>query len=173
MADKALGPNEIDDEAFASAIFEDGGSLTIDLSNVEEAKFELIPVGPQDAIIDEFTYGKSKSSGQPMFTAVCQIDGGEYNGRKLTAYLSFSQKAIRGTKTNLMRIDPNVFAGQFNPQKIADDGIMLGKRVRIRIGQQDRQDDPSQKSNTVAGFLPLQGGAAEASGGQSDAFFKA
>jgi hypothetical protein len=168
--DKKLGLSEVDDETFANAVFEDGGSLIIDLGNVEEMKFELIPKGIYEGTIDEFTFGKSKSSGAAMFTAVLEIDGGDYAGRKLYSYMSFSQKALKGTKTNLMRIDPETFAGQFDPQKIADSGVMLGKRVRFRVTHQERQDTGEPQAS-VGQFLALDNAGSSSGGDGGGKFF--
>lgn len=154
----------IDDELYASSVFEDGGSLLVDLSGVEELKFELIPKGNYDAIIDSLEYGKSKSSGAPMFTWVFQIEGGEFAGRKLYYYTSFSNKALKGTKTSLLRIDSELFAGQFNPQEIADSGQLLGRALRIKISHEERQDNGELQAR-VAQILPPASGDGSSAGG--------
>ena len=64
MADN--NTTELPEDVYAQAVFEDGGSLIVDLSGVEELKFDLIPKGIYNAEVDELTYGKSKSSGAPM-----------------------------------------------------------------------------------------------------------
>jgi len=160
---------EMTDEDYSQAVFEDGGSLIVDLTNVEELKFELIPKGVYDVIVDELTYGKSKSSGAAMFTWVFAIDGGDHAGRKLYYYTSFSPKALKGTKTSLVRIDAETFAGQFNPQEVADSGKMLGKHVRIKISHEERQDNGELQAR-VQNIMPPAAGEGGASGG---AFFGA
>lgn len=170
MADNKLGPSEVDDETYTSAVFEDGGSLLIDLSNVEEMKFDLIPKGAYDAKIDEVQFGKSKSSGQPMMTFILTIEGGDYAGRKKYFYASFSQKAIKGTKSNLLRIDPNLFSGQFDPQKIVDSGELLGRDIKIKIVHQERTDN-GEMQDSVGSILPGSSTAAT-EGNDGDAFFK-
>lgn len=157
--------NELSDEDYANAVFEDGGSLVIDLSNVEALKFEVVPKGIYDAMIDELSFGKSKASGAYMFTIVLKIEGGDYDGRKFYSYASFSPKAIKGTKTTLMRIDPVLFAGQFNPEKIANDGVLLGKSVRIKIDVGEYNGEPQSQVKSI--MAPADAAGSESTGGKS------
>lgn len=156
----------IDEELYNASVFEDGGSLIVDLSGVEELKFDLIPKGNYDAIIDSLEYGKSKSSGAPMFTWVFAIEGGDFAGRKLYYYTSFSNKALKGTKTSLLRIDAEMFAGQFNPQEVAESGQMLGKHVRIKISHEERQDNGEMQAR-VQSILPPAAGDGTSAGGNA------
>lgn len=158
------------DEDYGQSVFEDGGSLIVDLSGVSELKFELIPKGIYDAVVEELNYGPSKSSGSPMFTWILAIEGGDYAGRKLYYYTSFSQKAIRGTKTSLMRIDPETFGGQFNPAEVAESGKMLGKNIRIRVGHQERSDNGEMQA-TVQGVMPANTGASGEGASNGGGFF--
>ncbi len=160
--------NEMTDEDYASAVFEDGGTLLVDLSNVEELKFELIPKGVYDVIVDELTYGKSKTSGAPMFTWVFAIDGGDHAGRKLYYYTSFSPKALKGTKTSLVRIDAETFAGQFDPQAVVDGGKLLGKHIKIKVSHEERQDNGELQAR-VQNIMP----PAATDGAGGGAFFAA
>jgi len=161
---------EMTDEDYAQAVFEDGGSLIVDLSNVEELKFELIPKGVYDAVVDDLTYGLSKTSGKGMFTWVFAIEGGDHDGRKLYYYTSFSPKALKGTKTSLVRIDAETFSGQFNPQEVADSGKMLGKKVRIKVSHEERQDNGEMQARVQNIMPPAAAGEGGAAGG---AFFNA
>ena len=54
MADN--NSNTLSDEEFANAVFQDGDSLVVDLSNVEGMSFELVPKGTYDAEIEEVTF---------------------------------------------------------------------------------------------------------------------
>ncbi len=128
--------NELDQDQYNAAVFEDGGSLMIDMTNIEETSFENVPKGIYNAEVDQCTFEISKNSGQPMLSWVFAISEGEYAGRKLFFYTSFSAKALSSTKSNLMKIAPDLFAGQFNPQVIADQGLALGKPVRIKVTHQ-------------------------------------
>lgn len=157
--------NQISEEAYSQAVFEDGGSLIVDLSNVEEMKFEAIPKGIYDAEVDQVDYQMSKNSGAPMFQFVFAIEGGDYAGRKLFFYASFSPKALSGTKTALLRIDPTIFNGPFKPQEIADSGTLLGKKLRIKVTHEDYNGETRARVQTV-----LAAGAGSSSGG-GDGFF--
>jgi hypothetical protein len=143
-----MAGTEVSAEDYSKAVFEDGGSLVIDLGGIQALTFEALPKGIYDAVLDEFTYGPSKSSNKPMFTAVWKVEGGDYDGRKLYQYYSFSEKAIRGTKAQLMRLDAEKFAGQFNPTAIAESGEMLGTRKKLKVTIQDGQNgEPSNSVN--------------------------
>lgn len=170
--DRKLGPGEVDDETFKNAVFEDGGSLVINLADVEEMKFDLMPKGIYNGVIDEATFGPSKSSGANMFTFVLQVQGGDYEGRKLYFYASFSQKAIKGTKTNLLRIDPELFAGQFVPQDIINSGVLIGKEVKFRVTHQTREDTGEPQAS-VGGIMPADAAVTAGDKASGDgAFFK-
>lgn len=170
MSDKKLGPSEVDEATFSSAVFEEGGALLVNLAGVEEMKFELIPKGIYDAEVDEVTFGQSRSSGNNMFTFIFRIIGGDYDGRKLYFYASFSPKALRGTKTNLIRLDPVIFGGQFNPQELVDSGVLLGKKSKIRVTIGQRQDTGEDQSQ-IAGLMPA-GDAASQTGSSGGGFFQ-
>ncbi len=160
MADNSFVPT---DEDFSKAVFEDGGNIVIDLSGIQELKFEALPKDNYDGLLDELQYGKSKASGQPMLTAIWKIDGGDYAGRKVYQYISFSQKAIRGSKAQLMRLSPEKFSGQFNPAAIAESGDLLGTRKKLKIGVQEGQNgEPSNQVQILPDVV---------NGGTEGAFF--
>lgn len=154
---------EVSEDDYAKAVFEEGDNLIVDLSGIEELKFEAIPKGIYELQLDELQYGKSKSSGKPMFTAIWTVDGGDYANRKLYQFLSFSPGAVRGTKTQLMRIAPDVFAGQFNPQEVADSGSVLGRRVKGRVTVEEGQNGQDQNRVDI---LPNSGSSAPAQGAE-------
>lgn len=145
MSDK----NELSQEEYASMVFEEGGSLVVDMSNVAEQKFELIPKGIYNAEIDECSFGLSKSSGAPMFTLIHRITSGDFAGRKLYSYVSFSPKAISGAKTTLLRLDPQIFNGRFSPQEVADQGVLLGKPHRIKVSHEEYQGENRARVQNV------------------------
>lgn len=161
----AENKNAVTDDDYAKAVFEDGSSLIVDLSGIQEMKFEAVPKGIYDAEVDSCEYQISKNSNQPMFQFVFQITDGPYQGRKLYFYTSFSQKALPGTKTALLRIDPTLFSGPFEPQKIAATGQLLGKKLRIKVTLEDYQGE--QRSRVQAVFQPAENSA----GGGGDGFF--
>lgn len=166
MVDKK-SPNEIAEEDYESMVFEEGGSLVVDMSNVMEAKFENIPKGTYNAEIDAVEFGTSENSGAPMWTITCKVTDEAYAGRKLMTYASFSRKALPFTKATLMRIDSEMFTGQFSPEDIAAKGELLGKPIRISVKLEEYN---GEKRSRIAGILAPKDAGAGASGG--DSFFK-
>lgn len=143
------GANELKDEDYQAAVFEQGDGLVVDLSNIQELSFEALPKGFYDAVIDECNYQISKSSQKPMLALIWKVvDNETYENRKLYQYLSFSQGALRGTKAQLMRLDPTKFAGQFSPKAIAESGELLGVRRKLKVTIQPGQDG-NNDSNQV------------------------
>lgn len=159
-----MSQNQISAEDYNKAVFEDGGGLVVDLTNIEEQKFELIPKGVYNAKVDSTEYKISNSSGKPMMEIVFALDHPEYMNRKLYFYASFSEKALSGTKTQLMRIDPVKFAGAFRPKEICDQGVILGYPVRLKVGHEDYQGEARAK---VQQIMP----PAAAGEGGGDSFF--
>jgi hypothetical protein len=141
------------DEEFAGMVFEEGGDLVVNLSNVEEMKFENVPKGTYSAEIDECTYGMSQSSQQPMLTVKWKINEGEYAGRTLMQFLSFSQKALPGTKTNIARIDAALATQPWKPQELANNGYFLGKTAKIRV---DLGEYNGEKRSQIKGLISSQ-----------------
>lgn len=167
---EAAKPNQVSDEAFKTAIFEDGGNLVVDLSGIAEAKFEAIPKGIYDAEIDTVEFGMSNNSGAPMLTLQIAIRNSEqYNGRKLYTYWSFSQKALPFTKAAILRVAPDLLTQKFSPQAVADQGLLLGKPCRVRVTVEDYQGEPRSKIAQV--LAPSTGDSINSGNGQTKAFF--
>jgi len=168
---EAAKPNQVSDDAFQSAIFEEGGNLVVDLSNIAEAKFEAIPKGIYDGEIDTVEFGNSNNSGAPMLTLqIAIVNNEQYAGRKLYTYWSFSQKALPFTKAAISRVAPELLTGKFNPQAVADQGMLLGKPCRIRVTVEDYQGEPRSKISQI--LAPSDGNALNgAGGGQAKGFF--
>lgn len=156
--------NEMSAEQYAESVFEEGGQLVVNLDGVAEQSFELIPKGIYNAIVESCEYKISNNSGKPMFEFQFAIDGGDFAGRKLYYYASFSEKALSGTKTALLRIDPTIFSGPFKPQQIAEEGHLLGKPLRVKIKHEEYNGEPQARVQAV-----LAAAAGTASGG--DGFF--
>src|SRR6202007_1730943 len=106
MADAKKGSTpEIPEEEYDQIVFEAGGSLVVDMSKVDEAKFQNIPKGTYNAVIEQGDFGMSANSGAAMFTLTYKIEDGTYEGRKLLTYITFSRKALPFSKATLLRID--------------------------------------------------------------------
>lgn len=141
------------DEQYGQMVFEDGGELVINLTEVQEMKFENVPKGTYPAEIDEASYGLSQSSQAPMLSLKWKITEGEYAGRTLMQFLSFSQKALPGTKSNLARIDAALASQAFKPQELANNGYFLGKTAKIRV---DLGEYNGEKRSQIKGLISSQ-----------------
>lgn len=151
MADK----DQITDEQYQGMVFEEGGDLVVNLTDVQELKFENVPKGTYLAEVDECTYGMSQSSGSPMYSVKWKITEGEFAGKTLMQFLSFSAKALPGTKTNLNRIAPELTVQAFKPKELADQGFFLGKQAKIRV---DLGEYQGEKRSQIKGLVALGGG---------------
>jgi hypothetical protein len=96
-------------------------------------------------------------------------DEGAYRGRKLYTYWSFSQKALPFTKAAINRVAPELLTAKFSPQKVADEGLLLGKPCRIRVAVEDYQGEPRSKISQV--LSASTGDAANAGNGAAAKFF--
>lgn len=158
----AAGYNPPSNEEYLQMVFEEDGELVINLANVQELKFENLPKGTYNVEIDATEYGMSQNSGAPMLTVDFQVYEGEYAGKKLRSYLSFSQKALPGTKSNLMRISPELITEAFKPAQLSAQGYWNGKKQRVRVDL--RPDQSGEPRSQIVGFL---GPVGEGEGGFS------
>lgn len=137
-----------DDDTF----FEDGDdALIINMEEVEGQSFEAIPKGTYDGVIEELEFKMSNSSGKPMWSVAIVITDGEYRGRKLFTNLSFSEGALPGTKTNIQRFAPDILTRAFDPRKIAAEGKLVGKAVRVKTKLETYEGEERTK---IAAFVP-------------------
>ena len=152
-----------DDAAFES----NESSLLIDLEAVEEQKFENIPNNKYPCVTEELEYKFSESSGKPMWAVKLTITEGEFEGRKLMTWISFSEAALPMTKTTLNRIAPDLISKTFDPEKIAEEGTMVGKQliVRTKIEKITQGDRKGEMRTSVKDLYP--------GGSEADAFANA
>lgn len=135
--------NEVEDQEdeVAGAQFENSeDGLVVNLSEVEELKFELLPKGIYDIVIEDVQYQKSKSSGKPMWNLKLNVVGGEFNGRKIFEIFSFSEGALPGTKTRLAVIAPELLSGDFsvnNPETVAS---LIGRQAKVKLDIQKAEE---------------------------------
>jgi len=131
--------------------FEGGdASVAIDLSQVEEASFEAVPVGTYEAVIEGCEFKHSQNSGAPMWSLKTQITEGDYAGRVVFDNISFSEKALPYTKKTLATIAPELLAGPFNPEEAAAE--MQGKQVKYQTKMEEYQ---GEKQTRIKKYLPL------------------
>ena len=164
-------PNEVTDDMYNTAVFEEGGNLVVDLGGISEMKFEAVPKGLYEGEIDSAEYGLSQNSGSPMITLTVAITEGQYAGRKHYTYWSFSQKALPFTKAAINRIAPDLIAvGKFSPQRVCDEGMLLARKCRIRITHEEYNGEMRSRIGQL--LPPLGNGAAGGtSGTQGKSFF--
>jgi hypothetical protein len=107
-------------------VFQEAGEedFKVNFGNVgDPEEFKPIPRGDYNVVFDQTDYGISKNSGKPMITARLEISDGEYEGRKLWTWLSFSEKAMPFTKMAFSQFAPHLLeAGDISPRAIAEDG---------------------------------------------------
>jgi len=136
-----------EDEGFAGAMFENNGDgLSVDLSNVAAQSFEAIPKGTYNGLIDEATYALSKTSGKPMWNIrIALTDEGDYQTRKLFTFLSFSEKALPGTKAAMSTFAPELLSGPFNPADPEIIAGLIGRPVKVSVSIEMYQDNEQNR----------------------------
>lgn len=137
----------------------DAEGLVFDLSGVEEdKKFEVIPKGTYDAVVDELDFGDSKA-GNPMVTVKYSLTDGEFANRVIFDYwvlagagAEFGQAKL---KKFLVRVCPDVDITKFNPKSFADTGAAVGRQCRLSLGIQVQKQGEykGEKRNTVKDIL--------------------
>jgi len=132
----------------------EGDSALVDLDSVEDAQFEVLPRGSYNVRLSDLTYDLSQSSGNPMWTWELEVDGGDYNGRKLFFHTVFQGKGLPMTKRILQRIIPDLVAKPFDPEKIANEGSMLGMNLKAKVTQRRYE---GRRTNSVQDLFPSEG----------------
>lgn len=118
------------------------GSSMVDFSDTDDpAGFELMPRAMYPCVIEELEFTYSEKSGNPMWSWVLEVEEGEFAGRKLFYYTVFEGKGKPFTKKTLSRVAPELLEAPFDPQQVADDGTLLGRRVRARVGTKRYQGE--------------------------------
>lgn len=136
---------------------EDDDNAVVDFSGVEETKWEAIPKGWYNGTIISMDYKRSQSSNKPMWELRLQVDEGDYAKRTFFTYVSFSEKALPGTKALLSKVAPQLLEAPLNPKQAADDGILIGIAVKFRL---DIEKYEGQNRNRVKQIDARQAGNA-------------
>lgn len=157
MAKKPAAQEEQQQQPVAAedaAQSEGGGALLIDLSGVEDEKeLPVIPRGIYDAQVDDLTFGHSQASGNPMWTFKLELleSAGEYANRKLFFHLPFVDTMMPRVKKTMSRIAPELLSQAFSPEKIAAEGVLIGKQCKVRVDVKPYEGKPR---NNVRELLP-------------------
>ena len=136
----------------------EGDGFVVDLSGVDDdGRPEAMPRGIYDAVVDDLTFDHSQSSGNPMWTWILKVEGGEYDGRTLYYHTVFTEKAVPRVKRALKNLQTDegyaqaLLETKFDPSEVADEGKLLGGRCRLKVTT--RKYD-NRLTNNVQDLLP-------------------
>ena len=146
----------------------DTAGMTFNLNDVEEStsSFEVLPKGTYNAIVEEFEFTTSQSSGAPMVKCVYSIIDGEFAERKIFDYYVLTGEgakfALPRLKQLITRVCPDVDSSTFNPAKFAESGIIINRQCRITLGIQTQKkgEYAGEKRNNVKEILAAESGDA-------------
>lgn len=125
--------DEVKDEGIDFGDGTDNEGLVIDLNSVEDQQFEVLPRGMYNCVVDSLEFGYSQNSGNPMWTWTLAVAEGEYEGRKLFFHTVWQGAGLPRTKAVVSRVAPELMEGPFDPEKVADAGTLLDRRVKARV----------------------------------------
>ena len=139
----------------------DTEGMVFNLNEVEEqaSSFEVLPKGTYNAIVEEFEFTTSQSSGSPMIKCVYSIIDGEYTDRKIFDYYVLTGEgakyALPRLKQLITRVVPEEDSTSFNPVKFAESGIIINRQCRITLGIQTQKkgEYKGEKRNNVREIL--------------------
>lgn len=143
----------------------DAEGMVFDLTGVEEdKKFEIIPKGTYDAVVDELDFGESKS-GNPMITVKYSLTSPEYENRVIFDYWVLKGKGdefgLAKLKKFLVRVCPDVDLTNFNAKTFSDTGVAIGRACQLTLGIQTQKQGEykGEKRNTVKDLLAASSGS--------------
>lgn len=139
----------------------DTEGMVFNLNDVEEqsSSFEVLPKGTYNAIVEEFEFTTSQSSGSPMIKCVYSIIDGEYADRKIFDYYVLTGEgakyALPRLKQLITRVVPEEDSTSFNPVKFAESGVIINRQCRITLGIQTQKkgEYKGEKRNNVREIL--------------------
>lgn len=138
----------------------DTEGMVFNLNEVEEqSSFEVLPKGTYNAIVEEFEFTTSQSSGSPMIKCVYSIIDGEYADRKIFDYYVLTGEgakyALPRLKQLITRVVPEEDSTSFNPVKFAESGVIINRQCRITLGIQTQKkgEYKGEKRNNIREIL--------------------
>lgn len=134
----------------------EGGEVTVDLNNVEDSSFEVLPKGMYNCVVDSLEFEYSQNSGNPMWSWVLEVEDGEFAGRKLFFHTVWAGKGLPITKRVISRVCPELLSGPFNPEQVAAEGNIVGRRVKARVAI--RKFEGENRNNVRDLFAADEGG---------------
>lgn len=145
-----------DDFETAGASFENADDgIMVDMTDVQAMSFDPLPKGTYGAIIEDCEYALSKSSGKPMWNIKLSVTDEAYENRKIFTILSFSEKALPGTKTALGVIAPELLSGPFNPKDSDVIASIVTKPIKVKIDIEKNEEHGDR--NRVKKWLAPEG----------------
>lgn len=141
-----MAKNEVDEAEDVGAAFEDNeDGLVVRMGEVEAQTFEALPKGTYNGVIADAEYQLSKSSGKPMWNLQIAVTDAEYENRRLFTFLSFSEKALPGSKAALAIIHPELSEKTFNVKDPEVVGSLVGRRVKMKVTIEKYEDNDQNR----------------------------
>jgi hypothetical protein len=159
-----------DGDGSAEMDIEEGEGQYVDFSDVDEnaSEYPVYPRGIYSAELVEMEYGKSQRSGNNMWTTIWEFDVPEDVATKAGqkdlnvrprawVHLTFTDAGQSRVKKALIAMkcedDANLrlLKGRFDPQKVADESLLLGATARLRM---DIRRYEGKNRNNVREILP-------------------
>jgi hypothetical protein len=151
----------------AEVEYEAGEGMLVDLSDTSDTiTYPVHPRGIYDAEIFSMEYGQSQRSGNNMWTVVWELTDPKLavNDKqpRQWLHLTFDGGGLPRVKRFLANIKTHdgfnlhLLKGKFDPEKIADEGKLLGAKARLRL---DIRRYQGQNRNNVRDVLPPAGAA--------------
>lgn len=131
------------DDFTSGSDFEDNEEgLVVQMGEVEAQKFEAMPAGTYNGMISDAEFQISNSSKKPMWSVTVTVtDEGDYQNRKLFTFLSFSEKALPGTKGALETFAPELTEGNLKVNDPETVQSIIGRKVRVKVGVESYQGE--------------------------------
>ncbi len=142
-------------KAEAAVDFSEGDSLMVDLNEVEDVAFEVMPRGMYDAVISDMEFTYSQASGNPMWSLTYEVESEEYVGRKLFSHMVFQGAGLPITKRHLSRIAPELLESAFDPENDEVIQSLIGRRVCLKVNIKRYE---GTNRNNVQDVLPARDG---------------
>jgi hypothetical protein len=166
--DKAAGNGDTQNQGLLDST---GEGFTFDMSaQPADSGFPVAPQGTYDFVIDKLDYGLSQSSGNPMWSIQALITGGPSDPDdeiakkeiKVRYYQVFTPDQMGRARRLLDCVAPDLATPDFNPKKVADDKVLIGKAFRARVNI--RKSDEYGDQNNIVNILPAGGGQGATAG---------
>jgi hypothetical protein len=159
-----------DDDETQGLDDEEGSGFSFDMDATDEdSGFEPMPKGIYGAVVEELEYKMSQSSGKPMWAITWAVTSpAEFaeKNRKLFSYVSFKDTQLGRAKQFVKRIAPELATVKnFSPKRVAEEGLLLGKPARLKVGLSKPTEEYPDPRNEVKDVLaPGKAGSGEGGG---------